>query len=245
MKTTVADFKIKSIREDKLINKVEFSRWRILYKTGAIASLLMVVFIPIQIYIFLAYPPPVTVEGFFLLFQENKIIGLLEYDFLIIIDMILMIFIYLALYMALLKKNEPVMTIGLTLGLVGIAAFVASNTSLEMLSLSKQYATVNTNEQKTILLAAGQAIFEIYNGTAFAIYYVFSAIAILLFTYVMFRSSIFSKGNAYVGLLAGIFMLVPPTPVVGKTGVIFSVLSLVPWTVWLILIARRLLKLSV
>ena len=136
------------------------------------------------------------------------------------------------------------MTIGLALGLVGTAAFFASNTSLEMVSLSNQYVVATTNEQKAILLAAGQAVFEIYNGTAFAIYYMLSAIALLLFTYAMFQSNIFSKANAYVGLLAGIFMLVPPIRALGKIGVGFSILSLLPWTVWLILFAKRLLQLG-
>jgi hypothetical protein len=227
------------------INNSDAEKGQTLYKTAAFAALLMVVIIPIQIFIFLSYPPPTTVEGFFKLFNDNKILGLLEYDFLMIIDMILMIFIYLALYTALKKGNESIVTIGLILGLVAIAAFFASNTCLEMLSLSKQYTVASTQEQKTILLAAGQAVYEIYKGTAFAIYYELSAIALLLFTYAMFQSTIFSKKTAYVGLLAGIFMLVPPTPVLGKIGIVFSLISLIPWTVWLVLFAKRLLKIMV
>jgi hypothetical protein len=97
---------------------------------------------------------------------------------------------------------------------------------------------------KTGVIGAEQAMFAIYNGTSLAIYYLLSAVALLLFTYVMFSNNIFSKTSGYVGLLAGMLMLVPPAPVIGRIEITSSVLPLVPWAVWLILFAGRLLKLS-
>jgi hypothetical protein len=242
MKGVVANVEITTGMMNKTNGEINTPKWKLIYKTAAVAALLMAFIVPVQIVVFLSFPPPTTVEGFFSLLNKNVIVGLVEYDFLIVVDMALMIFIYLALYVTLKRKGEAAATIGLALGLIGIAAYFASNTSMEMLSLSNQYAAATTGETKTILLAAGQAVFEIYRGTAFAIYYVLSAVALLLFTYVMFNSNIFSKANAYFGLLSGVLMLVPPIPVFGKIAITLSLLSLVPWTVWLILFAKKLLK---
>ena len=56
--------------------------WKPLYKVGVVAALMMVVFIPIQILIFLVWPPPGTVFGYFMLFQRNWLLGLLSLDLL-------------------------------------------------------------------------------------------------------------------------------------------------------------------
>lgn len=94
------------------------------------------------------------------------------------------------------------MTIALALGLIGIATFFSSKPSIEMLSLSTQYAAATTEVQKTILLGAGQALLAIYSGTAFDVYYILNAITLIIISLVMLQSNIFSKLTAYLGLLA-------------------------------------------
>ena len=140
-------------------------------------------------------------EGFFTVFQNNWLLGLLNLDLLYIVTNVLMILIYLALYAALKRTSESSIAIALTLGLVGIAAYFASNTAFEMLSLSNQYAAATTEAQSTMFLGSGQAMLEIYKGTAFAVYYVLNAAALLIFAAVMLRSNIFSKVTAYIGIL--------------------------------------------
>ncbi len=218
------------------------SVWKPLYKTGGIAALIMAVIIPIQSFVFIAYPPPDTVIGYFTLFQKNWFLGLLDLDFLYLIDSVLMILIYLPLYVALKRTSESFTAIGLAFSLVGIAAFFPSRTAFEMLNLSNQYATAATDAQRTIFLAAGQAMLAIYSGTAFDVYYVLSAVALLIFSLVMLKSTIFSKATAYLGILAGILMIIPSTA--GTIGIYFGRASLVPWFVWLILFARRLFQMK-
>ena len=62
------------------------SAWKSLYRVGGTAALIMAVFIPIQIIIFVAWPPPSTVIGWFTLFQENRLLGLLDMNLLLIVD---------------------------------------------------------------------------------------------------------------------------------------------------------------
>lgn len=128
------------------------------------------------------------------------------------------------------------MTISLVLGLVGICAYFSSNTAFEMLSLSNQYAAATTESQKLISLAAAEGMLATYRGTAFLVYYVLNAIALLILAVVMLKSKFFSKGTAIIGLIAGILMAVPSTA--GTVGIVFALASLVPWGIFLVLIAR-------
>ena len=222
--------------------KTEDSAWKSLYRVGGAAALITLVLIPIQIIIFITWPPPSTVDGYFTLFQDNWLLGLLSLDLLYMLTNVLMILIFLALYAALRRVSQSYMAIGLTLGLVGIAAYFASNTAFEMLSLSGQYAAATTDAQRAMFLGAGQVMLEIYKGTAFDVYYVLTAVALLIFSAVMLRSNIFSKVTAYVGILMGVLMLVPSTA--GTIGLYLALISLVPTAIWLILIARRLFRLG-
>ncbi len=218
------------------------SAWKPIFKIGGVAALLMALIIPIESFIFIAYPPPSTVIDFFTLFQKNWFTGLLDRDILLVINNVFLILIYLALYAALVQTNKSFMTIGLALSFIGIATYFPSNTAFEMLSLSNQYAAATTEAQRTALLASGQSMLAIYSGTAFDVYYVLNAIALLIFSIVMLRSNIFSKANAYLGIAAGILMIIPSTA--GTIGIYFSLLSLIPWFVWLILFARKLFQLA-
>lgn len=243
MKTARKEFPF-AIREsmDELhIEATEFT-WKPLYKVGAVAALVMVAFIPIQVIIFLAWPPPKTVSGYFTLFQHNWLLGLLSLDLLYLVDNALLILMYLAIYATIRRANQALMALSLTLGLVGIATYYASNVAFEMLSLSNQYAAATTEAQRSMFLAAGQVMLASYTGTAFDVYYVLNAIATLMISGVMLRNTIFGKGTASVGIVTGVLMLVPSTA--GTIGLVFSLMSLVPCAIWFVLIACKLFILA-
>lgn len=214
--------------------------WKNLLKAGGVAALVMLAIMVAQIMIFVIWPPPTTVEGFFSLFQQSWLLGLLSLDLLYLVNNALLILIYLALYMALRREAESGMLIGLVLGLVGIAAYYASNPAFEMLSLSNQMAAASTDVQRAIMQAAGQALLESYRGTAFNVYYVLNAAALLILAVVMLRSQFFTRATAILGIVAGILMVIPSTA--GTIGLIFSLASLVPWAAFLVLIALRFLS---
>lgn len=218
------------------------SRWKGLSKAGGVAALSMLALMILQIVVFVAWPPPDTVAGYFALFQENWFLGLLSMDLLYILDSVLQILIYLALYMVLRRAAESAMLIGVVLGIVGVAAYFASNPAFEMLSLGNQYAAAASETQRATFLAAGQAMFERYTGTAFDIYYVLNAVVLFIFSPVMLRSRLFSKATAYLGIAAGVLMVVPSSA--GVLGLYFSLASLVPWAALLVLVGLRLLHLG-
>ena len=113
--------------------------WKNLYKIGGAAALLVAVFVPIQIIVFVISPPPSTVIGWFTLFQDNWLLGLLDMDLLLIIDQVLTGLVLLALYFVLRRVSQSWMIIALVAALLGIAAYFASTTAFNMLSLSDQY----------------------------------------------------------------------------------------------------------
>ncbi|MCC6955435.1 MAG: DUF4386 family protein [Anaerolineales bacterium] len=217
--------------------------WKSLYKAGGVAALLMFVLTLVQSFIFVTNPPPSTVLEFFMLFQKSPVLGLLSLDLLLIVINILLIPIYLALYAALYQYKKSPMTVALVIGLVGTTLFFASReATFGMLSLSNQYAAASSDAERAVLLAAGQALLVIYNGTAFDLSYIFGGVIILVFSVVMLQTSVFSKATAYIGIAMGILMLAPPT--IGTIGMILSLLSLIPTLIWLVPVARRLFQLG-
>ena len=213
-----------------------------LYKIGGIMAIIIVILIPVQMIIFISFPPPDNALDFFNLFNKNWLLGLLSLDLLYILNNVLLIFVYLGLYAALRRVNQSYMIIALILGFIGIAAYFASTVAFEMLSLSKQYAIAETNELKIQCLTSGQIMLVTYKGTAFDVYYVLNAIALIIISKVMLHDNTFSKSTAIGGLISGILMLIPTTA--GTIGLTFGIASLIPWTVFSILIAKRFFKLS-
>jgi hypothetical protein len=217
-------------------------RWSRLCRIGGVAALVSVVLIPIQIVVLLVWPPPAAAPESFELFESNLVIGLLSLDLLYLPQNVLIVLIYLSLYAALHRIDESLMAVALALGLVGIAAFFPSNTAFEMLELSTRYAGAETAAQQAALLAAGEGMLAAYVGTTYDVYYILNGIALLLIAAVMVRSGVFGGVTAYVGLLAGALMVLPASA--GTIGLAFALASLVPWAVFSVLVARRLLWLA-
>jgi len=69
----------------KSIPENEIFHWKSLYKIGGIALLVMIFIVPIQITVFSAAPPPDTALGWFELFQDNALLGLLSFEALFIV----------------------------------------------------------------------------------------------------------------------------------------------------------------
>lgn len=217
--------------------------WKPLFRVGAAATVAVLVLIPIQIVLYVLWPPPSTVPDWFTLFHAHGLIGLIDMDLLLIVDNVLLVLIFLALYAALRDASPALMTLAVTLELVAITTYFSSNTAFEMLSLSKQYAAATTEAQRGVILAAGQAMVTSWKqGSAFNLSYVLGAIATLLTATAMLRSRVFGQVTAYAGLVFGVLSLVPASA--GNPGLIFSLVSLVPMWIWLVLIAQRLFQLG-
>lgn len=228
-----------SIREG---DRTIASEWGSLYRVGGWAALAVLALVPMQMVVFFVWPPPTSVIGWFELMQRNALVGLLDMDLLMIVDYGLLGLFFLAVYVALRRTSPSFAAIALTAELLAIAAYFASTTPFEMLTLSGQYASAVTDAERSSALAAGQATYAVWQGTAFDVSYVLSATATLIVSLLMLRSGVFGKGTAYAGIVMGVAGLVPPT--VGTVGLIMSLVSLIPMWIWLFLAGRKLLQLA-
>jgi hypothetical protein len=217
--------------------------WATLYRTGAAAAAVSALFVPIQIVVFLVWPPPLdgTAVDWFTLLRDHKLAGLVDLDLLLVADNVLLVAILLALYVVLRRAHEAAMTIALALGFLGIVMYVASNPAVQMAALADRYAAASTEGQRAIAEAAGEATLAMWQGTAFQSAYLLGSIAGILIGVVMLRSGVFSTATAWLAILANTVGLGLYVPVVGVYIAVFSVLFL---EAWYLLIARRLHQLG-
>jgi hypothetical protein len=160
----------------------EHQRWHELYRVGAIAGSLMLATIPAAILAYALWPPPYDgpITEWFTLYQQSWLQGLLGLDLLFLVCNVLMIPLLLALYVALKRASESLMALALALGLVGVATYFSSNPAIQMLLLSNRHEAATSDAERAALLAAGEAMLATFEGTSFTVYYLLSAIALLI-----------------------------------------------------------------
>lgn len=210
---------------------------RILGKTAAVASLVMLVLIPTQIIVFSLHQPPTAAKLWFDLFAKNWLLGLIEMDLLYLIDNALVALVYLGLYELLKEKHRAVMQIALLLGFIGIAAYYSSNPAFELWEAQRKYIAASSFiEQQNWLIIAESLILQ-WRGTAFNSYYILNGICLILISYALLKSDLPRK-IGIIGLGSGILMSIPSTA--GMLGLVFSILSLIPWLIFLALLLKPL-----
>ena len=215
--------------------------WSPLYRTAGVAALITAVLVPVQLAVFMAYPFPDTVAGWFQLLQDNPVAGLVNLDLLLVVDNVLLVVIALALYVALWPTSPSVTTMATGLWLLAIAMFIAANPAVEMLALSDQFAAATSEAQRSAAVAAGQALLAGWEGTAFQVGYVLGQVAGIMLGLVMLRSRDFGRAVPFTliaGNLVGFGLYLP------TVGVAISAFSgLVLWA-WYLLLARKFLQLG-
>jgi hypothetical protein len=219
----------------------ELARWRGAIAVAGWAALASVALTFVQVWIYVQWPPPESVGGFYALFNESPLLGLLSFDLLYIVNNLLVLLVYLGLFFVLRRRFPSTASIGLLLGSVGMAAYMASNTGFEMLSLANAYAAADATG-RIALLGAGEAMLAVLEGTAFDIYYILSGITLFLFAGAVSASDRFSRATGVWGWLAAAFMMIPSTA--GSIGMVFALGSLVPWVVFAARVGRELLRLG-
>jgi len=214
-----------------------------MYTLGGSAALLLVSIVVLQLIVFMTAPPPLegTVSDWFALFQENNLIGLLDFELLMIVYTLLCLPLGFALYFALKQTHQPLMGLFLALSMISVGAFLAARPAFEMLRLSNQYAAATTEAQRSIYLASGETLIALFHGTAFHVSYVLGSISGLILAFVMLKGHVFSRATAYVRIASSLFDFGLFIPGIGTLLSIFAILLLM---VWDIMVARRLFQLA-
>jgi hypothetical protein len=258
----MAQLELNRVRE----SEAAASRWKGLYKTASVAAWVALLifrrwlgaeFLFFRgIGIIRAGPKaiPNTVLEWFTLLRAHRIIGLTLLNAFDILNYALVGLIFLGLYAALSATHRSSVTLATALGFVGIAVYIATNQAFSILSLSDQYAAATTDAQRSMLLAAGQALLAIQNPNVLGqavLGFLLVTLAGLIMSTVMLSSRLFSKATAYAGILANAsglgyplgVALAPRTVVLPLVALSLSV-SACFLVIWYLLIARRLWQLG-
>ena len=139
----------------------------------------------------------------------------------------------------------------LTLALLGIAIFFATNNPFSMLSLSRQFAAATTDANRSALLAAGEALLANTNQRAiggFNMGLLLVSVGGLIVSSVMRRATSFRRLTAYVGILAFGLSLADYLRQAFTSSVTIALLLILPGAfllvIWFVLVGRRLSQLG-
>ena len=202
--------------------------------------ILMILIIPIQVLIFMLIPMPEDALGFLTLMHDNPIMGLLHMDLMYILNNTFLIFFYFVLFMTLTPKHKTMINIALITGIIGAILYYTSNRSVEMFLLSNRYFNTTDPTLRLSYIAIAESYLDIWKGTTFNTYYVLSAISLILFSIEMLKSSFYKRSTGAIGLISGILMVVPSG--FGMVGLIMSLLSLIPWIIFSVMVVISLHK---
>jgi len=218
--------------------------WSSLYRVGGIAALLAAVLTPIAITVFGISPPPYDdgAAEWFELLHDSPLLGLVSLDLLFVIVNVLMIPVMLGLYVALRRLSPAYMTLAIATFFVGLAAFLATNPSIEMLSLSDRYANATSEGERIALLGAGESLLAGFEGTAFHLNYILAQLAGIVIGTVILRGSMFGRTIGWLMIIGNAVGFGLYLPVVGLGMSAFA--GVILW-VWLVFLARRFFQLSV
>jgi hypothetical protein len=215
--------------------------WRWLYRIGGLAAALLVVLTVLHSSVYFVVGLPDDVVGWFELFGDNPLGGLLAFELLMVGYVVLSVPVVLALYVALRRAGPSLMALYISLSLIGILAFIVARPAFEMLSLSEGFAAATTDAQRSAYLAAGEATLAVFHGTAFWVSYLLGSIGGLIVAAVMLRTTVFSKATAYLRIASSVLDFGLFVSTIGLTIALGSVLCL---TVFNVLIAQRLLQMG-
>ena len=227
---------------------MENTRWRTLYRAGALAPVIALVLYSSQFIILIFGDPfPTTVEGWFVLSQRSRLLALWYLNALDIVSFALLGVMFLALYVALRRVRSSWMLIALYFALLGVVVFIVPRLlTLAMLPLSDLYAAATTDAQRTLYLTAGETLSHVSTATPQTLGFLFMAVAGLIISFVILRSRFFGRGVGYVGVVGFVVALANYISwlIAPSVAAILMPLNGLLWLLWWIMVSVGLFKLA-
>lgn len=229
--------------------------WSNLYRAAGVGALIAVGLVLLDIAIsFMGADPGVgelsAVEWFSQL-QDNWFVGLRNLGIFNVINPLLTLPLYLALYQLHRKSAPTGAALALILYLLGAAVYDANNRALAMLALSEQYAGATSEAQRSLLEVAGTAILaqaeDFTPGTFLGLF--FSSLSGVWMMTVILRNRVFGKRIALAGLAGTVclfFFTIGATylPAVYDVAMLIAMAGGLCMVAWNILMALRMFQLS-
>jgi hypothetical protein len=232
------------------------NQWRGMFIFGGITAILTLIGITLDI-VFgsitggnIAALPQTAIDRF-LQFQQNPLLGLYNLDLLNVINQIILIPAYFAIFAALRKTNYPMALFALIICLIGSTVFITTNTALPMMELSKKYAIESSDAQKMLLAAAGEAMLArgMHGSLGVFLGFLLPDIGGLLLAAAMLHGNVFSRATALTGISGSVlmsvyFVLVTFVPAVKEMATAVAMPGGLLLMAWMVLFTIRLFQLG-
>jgi len=180
------------------------SNWKNLFTLGGWVAIILLIYSVATMVILLGLGgPPATAQEILDMLRQNRLMGLLRLDALTTLIMPLYYLLFLGLYFALRKTHALAAALMLLLGCTGLTLFLAAPSFISWITLSDKFALATDDAQKTLLLAAGEAILatDLWHSSSAFIGGLLMQTSTLLISLVMLRGNTFRKATAWVGVV--------------------------------------------
>ncbi|MBN2350426.1 MAG: hypothetical protein JXJ22_16435 [Bacteroidales bacterium] len=233
-------------------NNIVEKHWKLFYKIGAISVFLSVLVMLTEIFL-TALPDgaraELTIEQLFDMYNRNWFMAMRYMGLINIIASTLMLPVFFSLY-GLYRYNLKVFaSFSLILSFVGYVIFMADNASFACLGLAEKYFKEVSDINKTILLAAGEALFAKGASHTPGTFpgFLIGEIAGIFFSIIMLIGRVLKKSTGIIGLIGCSFLLI--FEVISSfisslfyEAMIFAMIGGIMTLVWYVLIGLGLLK---
>jgi hypothetical protein len=218
-------------------------------KPGGVISLILLVYVLATMVILVGIGgQPATAQEIFDMLRQNRLLGLLRLDLLTTLAMPLYYLLFLSLYQVLKKTHHLGALAAALLGCAGLTLFLSAPSFLSWLTLSDKFVAATSEGQKTLFLAAGEAILaaDMWHSSSAFVGGLLLQTSTVLFSVIMLRSNAFSKLTAWIGIITHgldlahiLFLLVIPS-----VGVALMMIGGTLYLAWFPLLARDFFRLG-
>jgi hypothetical protein len=215
------------------------SRWRSLYRMGAVAALLSLLIIPLSVLTFFIWP--LFPDNILDVIQESWLAGIMSLDAGYLAGNLFVLPFFLVLYVTLREVDEGWALVALVLGLMGLLCLPIARPIPEMFAISEKYAAASTEAERAIYQATGHGMLSHFHGMAYHTHYILGSLSLLISSVLMLRSTMYGKALAWVGVVTNVVVFGLYVPVVGTYISMFSVLG---YVIWCVMLGLRLYRLG-
>jgi hypothetical protein len=188
--------------------------WTALYRLAGVGMIVVIGFIVFDIALsFTGADVPsgsLTAEEWLAYFQRNPLYGLRNLGLLNVLNLLLTLPLYLALYQLHRQHSPAIAALAFALFLLGSAVYIANNRALALLALSQEFASAAGEAQKAWLVSAAASMLaqaEDFTPGAFT-GFALSSTASLCMMVVLLRGNVFRKWVGFTGLVGAGLLLI-------------------------------------
>jgi len=185
------------------IEEEVMTKWSSLFKISGVFSWIVALLLIAEIFVFSIFPSITDPKALLIDFANNWFIGLLRFDLIGMIAYLFLIPVTLSLYYITKSANYSLSIIATCLFFVGITMFYSTNTGFSVLSLSKQFVTATSEDEKNIILSSCLSMITLFKVNSFMLSYIVVSVSWCIISIAMHKSKKFKKFTTISGILAG------------------------------------------